>query len=555
MLLFNRKKLKVLFIVLTYLRSEGNIGTYQDFPYGILSIIEHTKLLAEFELLDIVIDDTLDGEWTKVVAAKLKDFNPDIVGISVMFDNAYHCVQPTAALAKKLLKGDVIVVAGGPAVSPVAKEVLRSQESLDAICFSEGEKAFEDLLSAKDPLDLLTTHKTWVSRSDLATSEKPQKSLLANLDGVSDVNFGLVDTQKYQARASFNPLLDNIDDHALLKLFPVVTSRGCPFECSFCWHSGEDDRSMRYASVDSVISHVKRLIKEYGANAISIYDDMFLLPKERAKEIFKRLAEFDIRIELPNGLSPTYIDREMIELMSAAGVRSIRLAIESGDEEVLHNIINKPLRVKKIKPMVRIVQEFNIWIVGFFVVGLPGETDEQRRTTVNLIKDVGIDLSVLSIASPSVGSLLYEQCIENDYIPKPTEGEYAIRQSLGRGGGGGGKISTPDFSAEYIADQAYLMNLEVNFVYNRRMLNGESSLALKYFKYIVSTYPKHAFGHYFIAKILLQMSKHEEANKHIKMVQKICKEDSNWLIYFKNFKITPLLTSLKNYPDREVVIN
>jgi len=91
------------------------------------------------------------------------------------------------------------------------------------------------------------------------------------------------------------------------------------------------------------------------------------------------------------------------------------------------------------------------------------------------------------------------------------------------------------------------MNLEVNFVCNHRMLNGEISIALKYFKYIVSTYPKHAFAHYFIAKMLLQMGKHEEANKHNKEVQKICAGDSKWLIYFKNFKIKPIPVQL--FPD------
>ena len=526
-------KKKVLFVVFTYLRAEGNAGNYQDFPYGVLSIIEHTKSLAEFEVLDIVIDETIDGEWTETVAAKLKSFSPDIVGISLMFDNAYHSIQPTAALCKKFAK-ETIVVAGGPAISPAAKEVLHYQKDLDAICFSEGEKAFEDLLNADNLIDLLVSHKTWVSRPDIATSEKPQKSLLTNLDRLSDINFGLVDVTKYQAKASFNPLIDNIDDNTLLKLLHVVTSRGCPFKCAFCWHSGENDPSMRYASVNSVISHVKRLIDDYGANAISIYDDMLLLPKKRAKEIFRRLAEFDIRIELPNGLSPTYIDREMIELMYAAGVRSVRLAIESGDEHVLHNIINKPLRVNKIRPMVEIVKEFNIWIVGFFVIGMPGETDAQRRTTVNLIKDAGIDLSSISVASPSKGSLLYEQCLENNYIPKQTE-DMLISGYLP----GEGVISTPDFSAEYIAEQSYLMNLEVNFVFNNRMQKGENTLALKYLNYIISTYPKHAFAHYFIAKILSNIDRHEEAVNYIKKVEQICKEDSNWVRYFEHFKIMP----------------
>lgn len=524
-----RPRRKILFVVITHLRSEGNAGNIQDYPYGVLSIIKHNQGLADFDIMDVAIDHDGIARLEDDLRARMEAFRPDILGLSVMFDNAYFAIAPILKVAKQAAPG-ILTVCGGPAVSPVAKKILQNQPDLDAICFSEGELPFHDLLMAQDMVREVEDHGSWVSRKDIASPKGPHKKLLNTLDQVIDIDYSLVDVASYERRVSFNPLDDRYLDN--LRAFPIVTSRGCPFKCSFCWHSGENDKSMRYASVDELIAHVEKIVTRHGANCLIFYDDMLLLARDRAKEIFRRLAPFNLRIELPNGLSPTYMDEELIELMSRAGVRSVRIAVESGDEWVIRNLVNKPMKIAHVQPVVDALRKHNIWIVAFIVVGLPGETDVHRQTTRDKILEWGIDLCSISVASPIKGSLLYEQCLEEGYIDP--NAEFLVSGFLF----GENVINTKEFSAEYISDAAYVMNLDVNFVNSYRLQNGDYAAADSYFSYIIRTYQNHAFGHYCLALTKGHLEQPELAEHHWAEAVRISAADPVWAGYFDRFGIT-----------------
>lgn len=519
---------KALFVVVTQLRSTGNAGNIQDYPYGVLSIIKHNESFADFDILDLSVSEETLPEIEKTLEKRIHDFKPDIVGISVMFDSAYFSIAPIAKRAKEV-SPDTLIVCGGPAVSPIAKKIFQDQPHLDAVCFSEGEIPFRDLLVSENLFEAVEEHPSWVSRKDTIEIRGPQKRLLSDLDDVIDIDYSLIDVFAYDRKVSFNPLDTRyLDD---LRAFPIVTSRGCPFKCSFCWHSGENDRSMRYADVDKLIKHVENIIKLYGANCLIIYDDMLLLPLERAKEIFRRLAPYDLRIELPNGVSPTYMDAELVELMYNAGVRSVRLAVESGDEWVIRNLVNKPMKISHVQPVVDALRKYDIWVVAFIVVGLPGETDEHRKTTREKIIEWGIDLSSISVASPIKGSLLYEHCLEEGYIDP--DAEFLVSGYLF----GENVINTKEFTAEYISHIAYLMNLDVNFVNSYRLETKDYSSAASYFQYVTRTYVDHGIAHYCLAIALTKLGKQELARSHWLEASKIYNDDPLWAGYFDHFRI------------------
>lgn len=535
---------KVLFVVVTQLRANGNAGNIQDYPYGVLSIIKHNETFADFDILDLSVNEDQLPQIRNILKKRMQDFQPDIVGISVMFDSAYFSIAPIANLVKEV-SPDTLVVCGGPAVSPIAKKIFQDQPDLDAVCFSEGEIPFRDLITSKNLLEAVESHPSWVSRKDIISLEGPRKSLLSNLDDVIDIDYSLIDVFEYDRKVSFNPLDTRyLDD---LRAFPIVTSRGCPFKCSFCWHSGEDDRSMRYADVDMVIKHVENIIELYGANCLIIYDDMLLFPVERAKEIFKKLAPYNLRIELPNGVSPTYMDAELVGLMYHAGVRSVRLAVESGDEWVIRNLVNKPMKISHVQPVVDELRRYNIWIVAFIVVGLPGETDTHRETTRQKIIEWGIDMSSIAVASPIKGSLLYEHCLEEGYIDP--DAEFLVSGFLF----GENVINTKDFTAEYISHTAYLINLDVNFVNAYRLQTGDYSSASSYFEYVTRTYADHAIAHYCLAIAKSNLGEQESANFHWSEASRIYSADPVWAGYFDHFKIAIEGQSFKDFELHEKV--
>lgn len=519
---------RILLICLTQLRPQGNAGNFQDYPYGVLSIATYCKDIADFEILDLAFKGNEIQSCQDRLKSRLAAGNFDVVGISVMFDNAYRHVAPTARIAREMAPESLILL-GGAAIYPAAEKVLRLQADIDAIGHSEAEVLFHDMLSADNMQQNIETSDSWISHASLARNAPPQKKLLTDLNRVVDIDYAFVNPAEYSPVSSFYPTLDIHIENTVQ--FPLITSRGCPFKCTFCWHSGENDTSMRYASIDRIIDHLEHLVETHGLTTVSIYDDQILLARGRAKDFFRKVARLNLRIELPNGVTVSYLDDELAELMYKGGVRAVRLAIESGDPHVLRNIINKPMRLDRVKPVVESLRKFNIWIFGFFVIGMPGETDEHRRNTVAFIRDIGIDWCSVSIASPTKGSLLYQECLENGYIEEKEdflESGYQVDENV---------INTPEYSATYISQAAYDVNLEVNFVHNYRMSVGDYRNAALYFQYLVRTYPDHAFAHFYLAKCLGHLGRQAEADHHMDNARRLKSAVPRWAGSFERFSL------------------
>lgn len=537
-----KRRPKILFIVLTYLRDEGNAGNIQDYPYGVLSIIKHNEKIADFKVLDLIVNPSNESYLNKVVHI-ISEFKPDIVGLSIMFDNAYFSLAPVSEACKKCID-NILVVAGGPAISPVAHKVLANQPNLDAICFSEGEVPIEHLIKSDNYVELLKKHPSWVTRNidTKVDNSPPSKSLLEDLSTVVDIDYSYLEKFPYKVKTSYNPIDSRYINN--LRAFTIITSRGCPFKCTFCWHSGEDDRSMRYANVDALILHIDRLVNQYQANSIFIYDDMLLLNLNRAKEIFRKLARYNLRIELPNGLSPTYFDAELVELMYLAGVRSVRLAIESGDEWVVRNLVNKPMKISHVQIAIDLLRKYKIWVIGFFVVGLPGETDDHRKTTLEKIYEWGIDNCAVSVASPIKGSLLYEECLREGYIDP--NAEFLVSGYLF----GENVINTELYSANYISEQAYLINLDVNFVNSNRINKGDFEIAQDYFSHVSKTYEAHGFAYYFQAYCAQKLGLRDKAQEFFDKAMIIRSESKDWGRYFNLFQLPVNFTDFEDYCEK-----
>ncbi len=524
---------KVLFVVMPYLleRNEAKnklkSSSFKAFPYGLLSIVTYIenkmKGQAKMKIIDCNFTTNYNLSYLDELEQELINFSPDIIGLSMMFDNSYDYLSDVCSVIKKN-NADALIVLGGNAAFTSYSNIINEQEYIDAICYDEGEIPFFNLLNAKNKKDFLQSSPSWVTRKSLEDGKKPVKSHVEDLDEMIDINYNYVDISGYSMQEGFSPYADLSEKK---NQFFIVTSRGCPFKCTFCWKSADSDKSMRYASINNIRAHLQRLINDHELNVLTIYDDQLLFNKKWAKDLFRMLAEFNIRVECPNGLTVTYIDDEMAEVMRAAGVDTVNLAIESGSPYVLNKLIKKPLKVEKIGVVVEKLRKFDFWIHGYFVSGMPGETDEHREETVQLIKNVGLDWAGFSLALPSRGSKLWELCIDNGYIDKD--------MPIGSLVAGKYIINTGDYSVDYVAKKTYLMNLDVNFVNNHRMKIGDFEFAYKIFRDVVRRYDNHAFAYYYMAEALEKMGK--ESLKERQLVKKIVEHDGVWRDYFAYFNI------------------
>lgn len=508
--------------------SRKSVRSFLAFPYGVLTLAtyvqRHSRALDAVSILDLNIPS--DTALESRVEEALRSFLPDVVGMSLMFDVSYRHVAPLAAIVKNVVP-DAITVLGGAAVTASYADILEEQPDVDALCYSEGEKALTRLLDAPNPDDELANNP-WVTRRSLASNSRPSADYIEQLDSVIDIDYRLIDISAYSMKEAFSPFATYRNDRDVRQFF-VVTSRGCPFKCIFCAEPSYHGRSMRYASIDAVIAHVEDLVKRYGLNVLTIYDDQLLLDTERAKDLFRRLAKLRIRVEMPNGVTAVFIDQELAQLMKAAGVDTIFLALESGSEHVLKHIIKKPIRLDRIKPIIENLHANDIFVQAFFINGFPGETEEDRQATYNFIRTHGIDWSLFNYATPLRGTELYRICEENGWIDERYIGigkvdmtDYIIR--------------APGIDPEKIQEQNYQMNLDVNFVNNHRMQTGDFETAVRCFREVIDRHPTHAFAHYYLAKALERQNPlNDQADHHRRAFHAAVGTDPNWAKYARQF--------------------
>lgn len=522
----------VLLVVLPYRLGDATTDTskkairsFLAFPYGALTLASYTRRFAEnldgIEVLDLNLPSVESPDI--VLKRKMSAMRPDIVGFSMSYDVSYPWLKSLAEIVKNY-DDSVCVVAGGPAITTAYAEVLTQCDHLDAACYSEGEVGLKNLIEA-DNIQEAFSKDPWVTK--LKLEQKVVTSpVYDDLDKIIDVDYALVDINAYSMKEAFSPFTKFT---ASSKQFFIVTSRGCPFKCVFCAEPSFHGANMRYASVDRVVEHVASLKEKYDLSVLTIYDDQILMNRARAKELFSKLAPLKIRIEMPNGVTLSYIDEELAGLMKTAGVDTIFLAIEHGSKRVLKDIIHKPIAFNRIKPTIQLLQDAGIFTCAFFVIGLPGETRNERQETRDAIFDWSLDWAFFNYATPLRGSELFRLCKENKWIDEKYLPIGAIDMTEY-------VITAPGMDRQEIKETVFDMNLDLNFVNNHNLRKGNLSTAYQAFREVVDRHPGQPFAQYFLARCLEDMNAGTaKIEKHYKNYQRIIQSSEIWRSAAKKF--------------------
>jgi len=331
---------------------------------------------------------------------KMKRFKPDIVGITSMTGpmllDAVHVSRKT----KEILGKDTPVVWGGVHASILPGETLQN-DYIDYVVVGEGEYTFLQLVEALDngSGEIGTIHGLAFKESGKVKINEP-RPVLKNLDVLPYLPWDLVNAEKY------------FDIEIVL-----VSSRGCPFSCSFCL-SGRKGPEHRYRSfsAERVVEEIKRIEKLTRNRHLKFHDDFFTSNHEYCKKIFENLSsEYSLLLYT----RVTFIDDKFLEMLGGFKRVWLSFGVESGSERMLRKY-NKKITIQQIRDAFALCRkQKNIRTKASVILGAPTETREEIDMTLNLMKEINPTRHTYCVYTPYPGSELYDEAVQSNLFHPP----------------------------------------------------------------------------------------------------------------------------------------
>ena len=332
------------------------------------------------------------------LAEVVQAFAPDVVGITANTTQIMSAWRE-AELVKSLR--DVPVFLGGPHPTTMPKESA-TKPPINAVVRGEGEATWLELLSASlRPEGVAGITYRAASGEVVSTPDRPPMPV-AELNEMPLPAWHLFQLERY---TNLQPTVDQVDGPSL----PILTSRGCPYRCSYCSQIGP--RRWRARSVDSVIAEWRWLVREQGAAEIGVLDDSFNIDRQRVLALCERLVAEDLH-HVPwimiNGIRANVADEEVLGAMKRAGCKRAAFGVESGNQAILDTVVDKHLTLDQVRAAFRAARAVGMETIGFFIVGLPGETEETMDDTIRFAIELDPVVANFSIATPFPGTAMYE---------------------------------------------------------------------------------------------------------------------------------------------------
>jgi len=345
-------------------------------PLGLLylaAIME--KAGCEVQIVDSPVEN-LDLEQ---VLERVGKFNPNWVGVAAITALA----EKTSALCQAIRSKHptIKIFVGGPHPTVRPEEVLKDTGA-DVVITDEAENVILDLVKDFDRF---------------AEKKIVHAGKVKNMDDLPLPARHLIDLKKYTALPNNYKVTPNS--------IHVVTSRGCPYPCTFCFDANS---GFRQRSVPHVLAELKMLKEKYGALEIAFWDDTFTVNRKWVMEFSNAMIREKMNLYWGCYSRLNLVDAELLANMKKAGCWTMFFGIESGNQELLDNI-KKKMTVEQMAEKVRLVQSYGIEIRGSFMIGMPGETPEMGRKTIQYAIDLDPTYAQFSLTTPYPGTALYKE--------------------------------------------------------------------------------------------------------------------------------------------------
>ncbi len=339
-------------------------------PYGLISI---AAFLEQKGLSPVLANFSKHG-WRGAVKI-IENEKPDIIGISIYTHNRTDSIKFVKEVKSQY--PEIIIIVGGPHVSHLAEEFSRRIKEIDFLITGEGETACYDLIKL------------------LQNGEKPQRitagERLAELDEIKPAS-------------DFSGRMIGINTNEQFKY--LISSRGCPHECSFCCSPAFWKRKTEFRSAENLFNEVMHIHKKYGIIYFSIRDDNFTLRKDRVVKFSRLLRKSGIYMMWNCQSRADTIDEDMLVEMKLSGLEHIQYGVESGSEKILE-LYSKSIKISDIIKACEITRKAGVYLSIYLMAGMAGEKHSDIQKTKALMKKILPGDVIVSPTAYYPGTVLY----------------------------------------------------------------------------------------------------------------------------------------------------
>ena len=425
-------------------------------PLGLAYLAGVLERLPDVDVLDI-LDGNFSEDYVHDVMMAVKKYNPDFIGFSAFTPFANPALE--AATAVKKINPNILTVLGGPH-AVLADVTLRKCPALDVIVYDEGEGQIEEIVLGKP----LSEVAGLFIRKDGKIIPTAPRGYIKNMDLLP-----------YPAYHKLPHFPDDYHPHPPKstgrKWCSIMWSRGCPFFCNYCNRENSFGLQFRNQSPEYVVDHIKYLHSKYGIEELTFYDDVMSLNRKATMKLmeamtpeklgFKLVWDAETRVDL--------VDQELLYAMKKAGCRMMSYGIEHG--EFIHEIKGGTATLEQAEKAIKWTHNAKIETVGYYMIGLPKETEKTIRKTIDFAKKLNCTYAQFAITMPFPGNKLYDEAVKSGLIQLDDTWDKFVYAGVGSGGIQAPVLTTQSLDAKalaYWAKRAYReYYFRSSFIFNK----------------------------------------------------------------------------------------
>jgi radical SAM superfamily enzyme YgiQ (UPF0313 family)/GT2 family glycosyltransferase len=350
------------------------------------------------------LNNVFCGASLESVCQYIRQGDFSLIGFSVKTSTYKNAVELADSTKQRF--PELIHVAGGPHVTLCTEEFLRENSWCDYAFAGEGEETLVELCKRID--------------------EGALKELEASAGVAYLQNGKLMEGGKRHVKDLDSLPLPLYEAFECMEFkdseYPLITSRGCPYSCIYCSVGKISGRVWRSRSLDEITAELRLAQQRYGVTRFNILDDTFSQNINRAKEFCRTLidSELDLPWACGNGIRADRVDEEFAALMKESGCEIVMLGVESGDPEIFAGI-KKGETLEQVEKAIKMLQSSGIKVGGFFIVGLPGDSIQGTRKTLEFIRNSDLAWSHFNMLTPYPGTELWEWIEHNGTFLRSTK--------------------------------------------------------------------------------------------------------------------------------------